>query len=267
MLFQKPFLAHYIDYNNDEDVQIYVQSSNKKLIEQKLMRVIYMLKKSIFQKTLFQKTMFQKTVLQKKLFQKAMLLLCVSLAGVSASYAGNFQLKVGGSLLAPAHNNGVLAGAKADVSHEFNLTPSVEYFFGDSPFSAELLLAVAPFKHDIKLNGVEAATFKHLPPTITAKYHLKNSTRFTPYLGVGLTVAVPWDEKLNGSGSKLEADVTYGVAGQIGFNFQPADAKNWGVFTDVRYAQVESDVKLDGKGIGTLKVNPLVYTLGYSYRF
>lgn len=211
--------------------------------------------------------MLNSLFLKTKLLQKTFLAVALGLTVTSASFAGNWQLKVGGSLLAPASDNGTVAGAKADVSHEFNLTPSVEYFFGDSPFSAELLLAVAPFKHDIKLDGVEAATFKHLPPTVTAKYHLKNASRFTPYLGVGLTVAVPWDEKLRGSSSKLEADVTYGVAGQVGFNFQPADAKNWGVFADVRYAQVESDVKLDGKDIGTLDVNPLVYTLGYSYRF
>lgn len=193
--------------------------------------------------------------------------LALGLGVVSTSQAGNWQLKVGGSLLAPTSNNGTIAGARADVSHEFNLTPSVEYFFGDSPFSAELLLAVAPFKHDISLDGVEAASFKHLPPTVTAKYHLKNSSRFTPYIGAGLTVAVPWDEKLRGSDSKLEADVTYGAAGQLGFNFKPADSSDFGVFFDVRYAQVESDVKLDGKDIGTLKVNPLVYTLGYSYKF
>ena len=172
-----------------------------------------------------------------------------------------------GSLLAPTSNNGTIAAANADVSHEFNLTPSVEYFFGNTNFSAELLLAVAPFKHDIALDGVNAASFKHLPPTITGKYHFKNSSRFTPYIGAGLTVAVPWDEKLRGSESKLEADVTYGAAGQLGFNFKPAESSDFGVFVDVRYAQVESDVKLDGKDIGTLEVNPLVYTLGYSYRF
>lgn len=219
------------------------------------------------QKIEFNSFLRSKFMFNKLIFLNQTFLFILVFAVFSTTQAGNWQLKVGGSVIAPASNNGIVAEAKADVSHEYNLTPSVEYFFGDSPFSAELLLAVAPFKHDIKLDGVKAATFKHLPPTITAKYHLKNSTRFTPYIGVGLTVAVPWDEHLNGSNSKLDADVTYGAAGQLGFNFQPADAKNWGVFADVRYAQVESDVKLDGKEIGTLKVNPLVYTLGYSYRF
>ncbi|BBF77889.1 OmpW/AlkL family protein [Acinetobacter ursingii] len=198
---------------------------------------------------------------------KGLFVTMIVLGTMPLTHAENWQVKLGGSFLAPAHDNGVLAGAKADVSNEFNATPSVEYFFGNSPFSAELLLALAPFQHDIQLNGVDAAKFKHLPPTLTAKYHFRNSTRFTPYIGAGLTVAIPWDEKLIGSDAKLKADVTYGYAGQIGFNFQPADAKNWGVFADVRYAQVESNVKLDGQKIGRLDVNPVVYTIGYSYRF
>ncbi len=34
----------------------------------------------------------------------------------------------------------------------------------------------------------------------------------------------------------------FGFAGQIGFNFQPADAKNWGVFFDARYAHLSPEV-------------------------
>lgn len=196
--------------------------------------------------------------------------LVVALLGVSASaMAGEWQVKVGASILAPEDNNGVVAGAQATVSNEPNFTPAVEYFFANSPFSVELLLAL-PFKHAVELEGLgEVATFKHLPPTLTAKYNFKNSTRFTPYVGVGATVVVPWDEETKGpiAGNKLEADITYGVAGQVGFNFQPADATNWGVYADVRYAQVESDLELNGADIGTLEVNPWVYSLGFTYKF
>ena len=195
----------------------------------------------------------------------------IALMGMSASaMAGQWQVKVGASALAPQNDdNGIIAGGKATVSNELGFTPSVEYFFDNSPISVELLLAT-PFKHDVSIEGLgEVASFKHLPPTVTAKYNFKNSTRFTPYVGVGATVVVPWDEETKGAiaGSKLEADVAYGVAGQVGFNFQPADAKNWGVFADVRYAQVETDLELDGTNIGELEVNPWVYTVGYSYKF
>ncbi|WP_425916261.1 OmpW/AlkL family protein [Acinetobacter sp. TSRC1-2] len=197
----------------------------------------------------------------------------IALLGMSSSaMAGDWQVKFGASALAPQNDdNGIIAGGKATVSNELGFTPSVEYFFANSPISVELLLAT-PFKHDVSIEGVgeNVVSFKHLPPTVTAKYNFKNSTRFTPYVGVGATVVIPWDEELKGNlkgAGKLEADVAYGVAGQVGFNFQPADAKNWGVYADVRYAQVETDLELNGTNIGELEVNPWVYTLGYSYKF
>ncbi|MHA3060641.1 OmpW/AlkL family protein [Acinetobacter sp. ANC 4636] len=191
------------------------------------------------------------------------------LAASSATFAGNWQVKVGGSVVAPSEDNNTLANGalthvKADSAYSF--TPSVEYFFGQSNVSAELLLAT-PLKHDVKTNGQKIASFKELPPTLTVKYNFKNSTRFTPYIGVGATAVIPWGEKIAVDGAKLKADNAYGVAGQVGFNFQPADAKNWGVFVDVRYADIGSELKVNGTKIGTLDVNPWVYTVGYSYRF
>lgn len=80
---------------------------------------------------------------------------------------------------------------------------------------------------------------------------------------------IAWDEETKGSltGTELKAENAYGIAGQVGFNFQPADAKNWGVFADVRYADVGSELKWNGQKIGTLEVNPWVYSVGYSYKF
>lgn len=196
----------------------------------------------------------------------------ITLLGLSASaaMAGQWQVKVGASSLAPSQENFGLLDAKA--STEINFTPSVEYFFNDN-ISAELLLAT-PFKHDVNIaGGTKIAELKHLPPTITAKYHFKNASRFTPYIGIGATVFVPWDEELTPvakallNKEKLEADVSVGVAGQIGFNFQPADAKNWGVYADVRYADLSTDLKVDGDHLIKFGLDPWVYTLGYSYKF
>lgn len=191
----------------------------------------------------------------------------IALLGMSASaMAGQWQVKVGGSAVAPTSDTSVsdLGVVKADS--ELAFTPSVEYFFNDN-ISAELLLAT-PISHDVALNGTDVVKLKHLPPTITAKYHFKNASRFTPYVGVGATAFIPWDEETRGLGG-LDVDVkeTYGVAGQIGFNFQPADAKNWGVFADVRYAQLSPEVKIEGIPSFDLDIDPIIYTLGYSYKF
>ncbi|ANF80878.1 hypothetical protein A3K93_00870 [Acinetobacter sp. NCu2D-2] len=194
----------------------------------------------------------------------------ISLMGLSASaMAGQWQVKVGGSIVSPTGDYELAPDTVVKAADELAFTPSVEYFFNDN-ISAEVLLA-APINHDVEVNGVDSVRIKHLPPTVTAKYHFKNASRFTPYIGVGGTAFVAWDER--GKASLANTDVkvkeAYGFAGQLGFNFQPADAKNWGVYFDARYAQISPEVTLTGD-VNTqfdLDIDPMVYTIGYSYKF
>ena len=194
----------------------------------------------------------------------------ITLMGLSASaaMAGQWQIKVGGSAVAPTQNTTVaaLGNAKIEADSELAFTPSVEYFFNDN-ISAELLLAT-PISHDVLINGAEAVKIKHLPPTLTAKYNFKNSTGFTPYIGVGATAFIAWDEETSGvlSGTKVKVKDDYGYAAQLGFNYQPADAKNWGVFVDVRYADLNPKVETVVENF-KLDIDPVIYTLGYSYKF
>ena len=195
----------------------------------------------------------------------------IALMGVSASaMAGPWQVKVAGSLVAPSGSTTV-NDIKVEADYQYAFTPSVEYFFTDN-ISAELLLA-NPLKHDIKADkglGV-VGSIKQLPPTLTAKYNFTNLGAFTPYVGVGVTGFFAWDAK--GDVVKKVKN-TAGVAGQLGVNFKPADAKNWGVFLDVRYADLDPKVELTDAGARVLatdrfklSLDPVVYTLGYSYRF
>ena len=184
------------------------------------------------------------------------------LAASSATFAGNFQVKVGGSVISATSDTTLGGTTTVKADHEYAFTPSVEYFFGDSNVSTELLLA-APVNHDVLANGTKVASLKQLPPVLTVKYNFKNSTRFTPYIGVGGAAFLAWDEK--GLAEKVDND--YGFAGQVGFNFQPADAKNWGVFADVRYADLNPEVNVDGTTKFKLDIDPVIYTLGYSYKF
>lgn len=194
----------------------------------------------------------------------------ITLMGLSASaaMAGQWQVKVGGSAVAPTQDTTVaaLGNAKVEADSELAFTPSVEYFFNDN-ISAELLLAT-PISHDVLINGAEAVKIKHLPPTLTAKYNFKNSTGFTPYIGVGATAFIVWDEETSGvlSGTKVKVKDDYGYAAQLGFNYQPADAKNWGVFVDVRYADLNPKVETVVENF-KLDIDPVIYTLGYSYKF
>ncbi|MCK7609833.1 outer membrane beta-barrel protein [Acinetobacter portensis] len=194
----------------------------------------------------------------------------IALMGMSASaMAGQWQVKVGGSVIAPTQNTNVAGVGVVEADNELAFTPSVEYFFNDN-FSAELLLAT-PINHDITVKGdVNAGVnIKHLPPTLTAKYHFKNSTGFTPYVGAGVTAFIPWDEETSGdlASAKVKVKEDYGYAAQVGVNFQPADAKNWGVFLDVRYADLSPEVTVNKTTKFDLDIDPVIYTLGYSYKF
>ncbi|EEY96204.1 OmpW family protein [Acinetobacter johnsonii SH046] len=193
----------------------------------------------------------------------------ITLMGLSASaaMAGQWQVKVGGSAVAPTQDTKIANGTlTVEADSELAFTPSVEYFFNDN-ISAELLLAT-PISHDILINGAEAVKIKHLPPTLTAKYNFKNSTGFTPYIGVGATAFIAWDEETSGvlAGTKAKVKDDYGYAAQLGFNYQPADAKNWGVFVDVRYADLNPKVETVVENF-KLDIDPVIYTLGYSYKF
>jgi len=193
----------------------------------------------------------------------------ITLMGLSASaaMAGQWQVKVGGSAVAPTQDTKIANGTlTVEADSELAFTPSVEYFFNDN-ISAELLLAT-PISHDVLINGAEAVKIKHLPPTLTAKYNFKNSTGFTPYIGVGATAFIAWDEETSGvlAGTKVKVKDDYGYAAQLGFNYQPADAKNWGVFVDVRYADLNPKVETVVENF-KLDIDPVIYTLGYSYKF
>ena len=189
------------------------------------------------------------------------------LAASSATFAGNWQVKVGVSDIAPSGENDLGGVKNAKASNQVAFTPSVEYYFDNTPFSAELLLA-NPVSHDVKSDNLgKIASLKQLPPTLTVKYNFKNSTRFTPYVGIGATAFLPWDVKSNVPNTKIGADNAFGVAGQVGVNYKPKDAQNWGLYFDVRYADINTDIKIDGDKKGSLDVNPVVYTIGYSYRF
>lgn len=200
------------------------------------------------------------------MFKNAIL---ITLMGISSTSFAQWQFKVGASAIAPTQDTAILGGAavvKADDEYAF--TPSVEYIFGQTPFSAEVLLAT-PINHDVLLDGEKAVKLKHLPPTVTFKYNFKNSTGFTPYIGVGGTAFIAWDEETSGAlaGTKVKVKEDFGFAGQIGFNYQPADAKNWGVFVDARYAQLSPEVEVKGVTTFDLDIDPMIYSIGYSYKF
>lgn len=193
------------------------------------------------------------------------LVLATSLIAIAGVASANLTFKAGVGYLDPTADKDINAGiTKAEVSGEAALLPSFDYRFGNTPFSAELLLAT-PFEHTVKSNGAEVANFKHLPPTLTLKYNTPTYKGFGANVGLGATVLVPYKKLLIADG-KFEADTVVAPAAQIGVTYSPANSP-WGVFADVRYADLKTDLELEGEKIGELEVNPVVYSVGFSHKF
>ena len=150
------------------------------------------------------------------------------------------------------------------------------------------ILASWPFKHDV--NGAisiddgvnepvnfstKIAEVEHLPPTFSIQYHFLPDGTIQPYVGLGVNYTTFTSEKftdivINGEnlgtlGDSLSLDDPFGVAVQFGADWMLND--NWLLNLDVRWINIESDMTVDGLDIGTVKIDPWVYSLNVGYRF
>lgn len=190
--------------------------------------------------------------------------LVAGFSGAAAAGESPWTVKVGVSQVKPNSDSGITG---IEVSKENGLTPAIEYKFTPN-ISGEVLLAI-PFEHDVTAGGAKAASFKHLPPTFTAKYYFSPDATISPYVGLGLNYTMVWGEKTTGAlaGTKLTADDSIGLAATAGVEYRMANSP-WGVALDVRYIQIESDIEVKAAGLkDTLEVNPLVVGLSAVYHY
>lgn len=187
-------------------------------------------------------------------------------AALPAAHAeDNWVVRFGAHVVDPKSDNGTLAGMKAHINNDTKPSASLEYMF--NPNVGLDVLAALPFKHDVKLNGQKAASTKHLPPTIGVNYHFMPEAQISPFVGVGVNYTHFFDEKGRGilKGSKVSIDDSWGVAAHAGLDFKLSD--KWLITADVRWIDIESDVKVGGAKVGKAKVDPWVYGLSFGYRF
>lgn len=137
-----------------------------------------------------------------------------------------------------------------DVSYAFNAN-----------WSADLVLTI-PQEHDVKVNGARAGTFKHLPPTLLAKYTFDPIGGFTPYLGAGVNFTLIFDEDLGGA--KLD-NYSIGPVAQAGFDYKLNE--RWALNVDVKRAMLRTDVKAGGVKLTEARLDPWLYSVGLRYQF
>lgn len=179
---------------------------------------------------------------------------------------GDFTIGLGVAGVLPQDNNGVLDGpTPIDIDDNVRPIVTLEYFPVDR-IGIELL-ASWPFEHDIDSGGTNIGEIKHLPPTLSVQYHFTNPSRFTPFAGVGVNYLHTFDEKAKGplAGQDLELDDSWGVAFHAGLDFAIND--KGALRADVRWIDVDNDVKLNGNEIGEAEIDPWVVGLSYVFKF
>lgn len=152
------------------------------------------------------------------------------------------------------------------VSNKTFPAVDVTYFFNPH-LSAELNLTL-PQQHNLTLyhSGAQLATFKEMPTTLTAQWHVLPGGPFDPYVGLGLN-ATRISNVNNSSASTMLAlsSSSLGLAGQFGADFR--FASNWRLNLDAQYVMMQSNVVVNGTKVTTLHLDPWLLGVGLGYRF
>lgn len=206
---------------------------------------------------------------------RSIFLASLAVLGTTSAFAvpaGTWTVGVGGAYVDPDSKESTLTNdlAGAKVSVDSDIKPSVTFeYFPMNNVGVELLAAL-PFHHKLTVNtgaGEVYGDTDQLPPTVSVNYHFDGlNSAIKPFIGVGVNYTTFFNEHLyDGLGTELKLKDSVGAAGHVGVDFKlnPTDA----VRVDARYIDLQTDVKVGGKDVGTVDVNPWVYGVSYVKSF
>lgn len=185
----------------------------------------------------------------------------------AAQSVGDWTVALGVHQVAPKSDNGRLAGGTLPLSVGSSTRPTIalEYFVRDR-VGIELL-AATPFRHDLDIAGLgHIGSTRHLPPTLSLQYHFAPEARIAPFLGAGLNYTTFFEEETRGAlaGSKLALGDSWGPALHAGLDIKAGAGK---LRLDVRWMDIDSEVRLDGAKLGRAQIDPVAWGLAYVMSF
>jgi len=176
----------------------------------------------------------------------------------ATALADNWMMRVRAIDIAPDVSSS-LAGL--DVSSEW--VPEVDFTYFVTPnIGVELILATS--RHEVTLAGVGSlGKVNALPPTVTVQYHFNPTSTIKPYVGAGVNYTRFYNVDL--PGFKLDNN-SFGGALQAGVDI--AVTKNGYLNLDVKKIWIDTTVKTTaGEKVTDLDINPVVWGIGYGFRF
>ena len=192
----------------------------------------------------------------------------------AAQSKGDWTLGVGVHNVDPRSDNGSLDATAlglgplppTEVGSSVRPTITFEYFLRDN-LGIEVLAAL-PFRHDIDIRGVgKVGSTKHLPPVVSLQYHFANASKATPFVGLGVNYTTFFSEDTTGalSGTDLKLGDSWGLAAHVGVDF--AISERSAIRVDARWADIDSDVEVNGIKVGTANIDPRVYGVAWVVKF
>ena len=158
-------------------------------------------------------------------------------------------------------NSPNVSGAKVEINNK--TFPEIDFVYNFTRnVSAELVLTY-PQKHDVSLQGTKIGTIKHLPPTLLLQYQFLPGEKINPYIGAGLNYTRFMSANLPAGITTDKSSAGYAV--QAGADVEIA--KNVYLNLDFKRVNIETDVKVAGAKLTTLKVNPNLISIGIGWRF
>ncbi len=176
-----------------------------------------------------------------------------------AAHAGDdWMLRVRAIDVAPDSSSSPVAGVNANDqwAPEVDLT----YFFTKN-IAVEAIAATT--RHSVTLNSTDLGKVSVLPPTVTLQYHFNPEGRVQPYVGAGVNYTRFYNVQL-ASGLDVDRN-SWGGALQLGTDI--AIGKNSYINLDVKKLYIQTDVKSNGTYLTTLKLDPVVWGVGYGFKF
>jgi len=196
------------------------------------------------------------------------LLTTVVFTPAQAANKGDWMLRFGAAQVSPNDSSGTLTGASTvgvAVDSDTQAFLNIGYMYTDN--IAIELLAATPFEHTISATGGlsgNIATVKQLPPTLSVQYYFKPTSKFSPYVGVGLNYTTFFDEQATAVINSISLDDSWGYALQIGADIEMT--KKWFAHVDLRYIDIETTATTN---LGTVDVtiDPWVFSAGVGFTF
>ncbi|MFE8072705.1 OmpW family outer membrane protein [Marinobacteraceae bacterium S3BR75-40.1] len=246
--------------------------------------------------------------MKKSLYAAAAIPALLSASIAHAYEGGDIIIRNGLTMVEPQEDSsaiditqpdlGQVPGSAVGVDNDVQIGLSGTYIL--TPHLGVELLAATPFTHNIygagSLSGAgKLGETKHLPPTLSLQYYpLSSSSRFQPYVGVGVNYTMFFEEEttdtltnsigaladlatgtstgVSATSSSLELDDSVGVAVQLGMDYQVTEtlglnAGLWWIDLDTTgtiEAQTNSGlVKADVD----VEIDPMVYMVGAMIKF